>query len=321
MKEKMIAGIRSRKFAALLPFIVLIVLMVCFNVASGGRFLEKNSVKLMINQAIIIGIIATGGVFVFASNNINIALGSTTAVSAIAAVSVYNTSGSVALMFAAAVGTAVLILFISCIASTVFNIGVVVVTIIMSNLLTALQKWIMLKYITLSLPYQLTSEMNAMHVSIIIFLIFLAASIIVFNMTKIGRTLKFIGENPVCARQTGFRVSKYIYIAFLMAGLAAGLGAILYLMRNGSVSSDSCASMNMDVMLAIVLGGMPVNGGYKSKIMAGVLGSMIVTCLSTGLLMVGVSATVLQAVRGVCFIVLIVISNKRTILLPVKETV
>ena len=77
----------------------------------------------------------------------------------------------------------------------------------------------------------------------------------------------------------------------------------------------------MDVMLAIVLGGMPINGGYKSKIAAGILGASIVTCLSTGLLMIGVSATVLQAVRGVCFIGLIIASNKRTELLPVKQTV
>lgn len=321
MKEKIIAGVRSRKFAALLPFIVLVVLMIFFNIASKGRFLERNSVKLMINQAIIIGIVATGGVFVFASNNINIALGSTTAVSAIAAVFTYNITNSVAAMFAASLLTAVLILMLSCVASTVFNIGVVVVTIIMSNLLTALQKWIMLKYVTLSLPYALTAQMNKMYIHIIIFVLFLSAGIIIFNMTKVGRVLKFIGENPVCAQQTGFMVSKYIYIAFLMAGLAAGFGAILYLMRNGSVASDSCASTNMDVMLAIVLGGMPVNGGYKSKIMAGALGSMIVTCLSTGLLMVGVSATVLQAVRGICFIVLIIASNKRTVLLPVKETV
>lgn len=321
MKEKIIAGVRSRKFAALLPFIVLVGLMIFFNIASKGRFLERNSVKLMINQAIIIGIVATGGVFVFASNNINIALGSTTAVSAIAAVFTYNITNSVAMMFAASLLTAVLILMLSCVASTIFNIGVVVVTIIMSNLLTALQKWIMLKYVTLSLPYALTAQMNKMYIHIIIFVLFLAAGIIIFNMTKVGRVLKFIGENPVCAQQTGFMVSKYIYIAFFMAGLAAGFGAILYLMRNGSVASDSCASTNMDVMLAIVLGGMPVNGGYKSKIMAGTLGSMIVTCLSTGLLMVGVSATVLQAVRGICFIVLIIASNKRTVLLPVKETV
>ena len=268
----------------------------------------------MFNQTIITGIVATGGVFVFASNNVNIALGSTTAISAIVAVFAYNYTGSAAAMFVMAVITAVGILMISCVASTIFNIGVVIVTIIMSNLLSALQKWIMLKYVTLSLPYELTTAMSEKRIHIIIFAVFLLVCIYIFNMTQVGRMLRFIGENSICARQTGFHVSKNIYIAFLMAG-------ILYLIRNGSVAANSCSSTNMDVMLAIVLGGMPINGGYKSKIAAGILGASIVTCLSTGLLMIGVSATVLQAVRGVCFIGLIIASNKRTELLPVKQTV
>ncbi len=321
MKNKSLDIVKSRAFSSLLPFLVLVVLLIFFNIASGGRFLAGNSIKLMFNQTIITGIVATGGVFVFASNNVNIALGSTTAISAIVAVFAYNYTGSAAAMFVMAVITAVGILMISCVASTIFNIGVVIVTIIMSNLLSALQKWIMLKYVTLSLPYELTAAMSEKRIHIIIFAVFLLVCIYIFNMTQVGRMLRFIGENSICARQTGFHVSKNIYIAFLMAGIAAGLGAILYLIRNGSVAANSCSSTNMDVMLAIVLGGMPINGGYKSKIAAGIWGASIVTCLSTGLLMIGVSATVLQAVRGVCFIGLIIASNKRTELLPVKQTV
>lgn len=75
----------------------------------------------------------------------------------------------------------------------------------------------------------------------------------------------------------------------------------------------------MNCMLAIVLGGMPVFGGSKSRAYAAVIGAVTVTTLSTGLLMVGVSSTVLQGVRGVIFLLLVLAGNKRPQLLPTRE--
>ena len=95
-----------------------------------------------------------------------------------------------------------------------------------------------------------------------------------------------IGENAKCTIQTGISPNKYIIIAFVLAGIAAGLGAILLILRSGSVSGTTANGLNMDVMLAIVLGGMPFKGGYKSKIDAGFFGSFMVTRLNSGLLMI-----------------------------------
>jgi ribose transport system permease protein len=72
-------------------------------------------------------------------------------------------------------------------------------------------------------------------------------------------------------------------------------------------------------MLAIVLGGMPVFGGSKSRAFAPVIGAVTVTALNNGLLMTGVSASLVQGVRGIIFLLLLLMGNKRSQLLPARE--
>jgi ribose transport system permease protein len=114
-----------------------------------------------------------------------------------------------------------------------------------------------------------------------------------------------VGSNPVSANLTGLFFNKYLIAAFALAGLGSGLGALMTIIRTGTITSSTASSMNMDVMLAIVLGGMPVFGGSKSKAFAATIGAITVAVLNNGLLMVGVTSTILQGVRGLIFLVLV----------------
>ena len=310
----------SRLFLNILPFAVLLVLALFFNFSTNGRFFYLQSLKTIFFQTMITGVIATGAVFIFSSSNVNIAMGGTTAISAIVGIFMYRLTGSMAALIIFPYIAAVIILVIAISICIRFKLSVIMVTILFLGLLSAIQSWVMLKHITLTLPYELIKTLKDSNISIVIFIIFSLVCIFLYNFTKIGRVLKFIGDNPTCARQTGININKYLILSFIIAGIGAGSGAVLTMIRNSAITSTSCAGLNIDVMLAIVLGGMPIFGGYKSRITAGFIGALIVTVLSTGLLMIGVSATILQAVRGACFILLIVISNKRPELLPVRET-
>lgn len=321
MLGKLIEFKNNRKVLVVFPFVMLLLLTVFFSIMTDGAFSQLSTMKLMFDQAVVTGVVATGAVFIFATNRVNIALGGTTALAAIVAVSVYNMTQSVTLMVLAGIAIAIVILSFACLLSTVFDVNVVVVTVLMMGLLGAVQDWIMQYHITLSLPYDLTSALAKNNVHIYVFIAYFAVCAFLFNYTKIGRVLKFIGDNPVCGTQTGYNVNRYVLIAFIIAGVGAGLGAFLYLIRSGSVNKDTCSSLNMDAMLAIVLGGMPVTGGYKSKCTAGVVGALFVTFLSTGLLMMSVSSVILQAVRGICFIVIIVLTSKRPNILPTKTMI
>ena len=70
--------------------------------------------------------------------------------------------------------------------------------------------------------------------------------------------------------------------------------------------------------MALVLGGMPLSGGPRSKISAGVVGAATITVLNSGLVIMGVGTGTIQIFRGVIFLVVVFVAslNYRTQLLP-----
>ena len=187
----------------------------------------------------------------------------------------------------------------------------------MMSLMLSLQQW------TLTTPIKMPlADMQAlknMNVPILLMLVFFAVCVLLFDGTKLGRMLKFIGENKTCAKMTGMNENKAIVIAFLISGISVGLAATAFLIRNVSVSFNSCSSLNMDVILAIVLAGTPMMGGTRSKIYSGVVGGVMTSMLANGLIMVGVQSYYVQAIQGALFIVILTFGNKRPSTLPVKD--
>ena len=77
--------------------------------------------------------------------------------------------------------------------------------------------------------------------------------------------------------------------------------------------------MGTDVMLATVLGGMSIFGGTKSNCFAGLIGAITVTILNKGLLMIGVSSTMIQGIRGIVFLLLVYLNSERQKTLPSRQ--
>lgn len=308
----------NRIFTYCVPILALVVVVLLFGALTGGRFLRVANLNLILNQSLAIAIVATGGVLIYSSGNMNIALGGSTAIACIIGAKVYLAVGSIPLMLLACVVGGLVIMGLCLILNQIFRIGIIVITIVMMTMLMSLQEWLV-GGTPISIPYADMSPLQSMQLPLIIGVIFFVICIWLFDFTKTGRELKFIGENENCARQTGLGIKKMLVLAFLISGVAVGLGAFATLVRVPTISKESCSSMNMDIILAIVLAGTPMNGGTKSKIFSGVVGALLVTALGNGLLMIGVSAIWIQGIRGILFLIILVLSVKRPDVLPVKD--
>ncbi len=308
----------SRLFNQLLPIAFLILLCIVFGILTDGRFTSLNSLKIILDQSLIVGTVAIGGAFIFATSNTALSMGATSLLSATVACIVYNATGSPVLMIVTAFGMGILLMVFSAVLSTLLNVRVLFVTVIMMALFAAVQQSL-LGGGTVAVPFALVNDLTNSGVHYILFGAVFVVSIILFNFTEIGRSLKMIGTNRVCADMTGISYKKFLTIAFILGGIACGAGAIIAVIRAGSISTTSLASLNMDVMLALVLGGMSIFGGSKSFVYAGVVGSLTVVALNQGLLMIGVDASYIQAIRGIIFLILVVTSQKRPKGLPAPE--
>lgn len=310
--------LESRLFSQIMPIAILIILTVLFGILTKGRLTNPTSLKIIIEQALVVGTVATGAAFIFATGNVNLAMGATTVLTATLSGLLYNKTGSILMMVLSAIALGVIFMVASALLSTLLNVRVMYVTIVMMTLMSAIQQSI-LGASSVSFPYEMIQGLIKNNFMYIAFGIYFVVCIYLFHFTKVGRSLRFIGTNNTCAEQTGISKGNNLVKAFAIAGIGCGIGALLAIVRGGSIATGTLPSLNMDCMLALVLGGMSIFGGSKSYVYSGFIGALTVVVLNQGLLMMGVDVTIIQAIRGILFLTLVTISQVRPKGLPAPE--
>ena len=98
-----------------------------------------------------------------------------------------------------------------------------------------------------------------------------------------GRRLYAIGSNPDAAHMAGLPVKRATVSAYVICGALAGLGGFLYLARFGTITVVAAQGMELQVVAAVVVGGVNIFGGSGSLIGA-LLGTILIATLEQSLL-------------------------------------
>lgn len=306
----------------LTPLFGLAVLFAAFLILGTIRDINISyGLKSIINQSVVVAVVATGAIFIYTLGSFDISLGASAAVSALIGGMVYNKTESVFVMAAVCVGIAVLIGLFNSVLASVFNLPVFVTTIAMLSVLNALVLVLIKVNGTgseIAIPAAAVKAINNTPFKIAVLLLFLLLSVFIFSFTKIGRMQKFQGGNPVCAKLSGISEKKMAIIAFVMSGIGVGLGAFLSIIYAPTLTKNTASSVGMDVIIAIVFGGMPVSGGARSKIYAAVVGAFSMTLLSQIMVMFNLNSGIGQMVKAAIFILVVFLatSDQRGKMLP-----
>lgn len=271
----------------LLPLVALIILFAIFCI-----FVTINNYNLnlyltnLINRGTVLVLVATGAIFIYTLGSFDISLGASTLLCATVGVLTYNSTQNVYLtvlvMFAVGVGCSLL----SSLLASVFRIPVFVTTVAMMSVLSAIAGQLINSQGAgngITLPKTVFGPLNEVWVKIIFIAAWVLVCLFIFNFTKIGRKEKLLGGNPICAKLTGISMYKYAVIAFVMAGIGVALGAIFTLSYSPTVKASTASSIGMDILVAIVFGGMPISGGPRSKIYASLVGGFSYVLLNLSL--------------------------------------
>lgn len=306
---------------SLAPVLGLLFLFAVFMVLAVLRDVNISySLKNIFNQSLVVIVVATGAIFIYALGAFDISLGASMCVSALLSAMVYQRTGSVLLMFLSGVGVAVLISLISSMLASVFNLPVFVTTIAMLSLLNALVLTLIGVNGTgdiIQVPADAVKPYNTVHVKLLLLLGYLFLCIVCFDYLKLGREEKFQGGNPVCSKLTGLNGNTLAILGFCIAGVGVGLGAFLTIVYAPTLSRNTASSVGMDVIIAIVFGGMPVSGGARSKIYSATIGAVSMTLLNQIMLMLNFNSGIGQIIKSVIFILVVFISmsdNRKSIL-------
>lgn len=277
--------------------------------------------KSILNQSVVVAVIATGAIFIYTLGSFDISLGASAAVSALIGAIIFNRTDSVLFMLLTCVGVAILVGLFNSVLASVFNLPVFVTTIAMLSVLNALVLFLIKVNGTgseIKIPAAAVKTLNNTSFKLIVLVFFVAFCVFVFNFTKIGRKQKFQGGNPLCAKLSGISEKKMAIIAFVMSGIGVGLGAFLSIVYAPTLTKNTASSVGMDVIIAIVFGGMPVSGGARSKIYAAVIGAFSMTLLGQIMIMFNLNSGIGQMVKAAIFLLVVFLatSDQREKLLP-----
>lgn len=292
-------------FAAILG---LILVTVTFAVLTNGKSISAVNLKILTNQIIVTALVAIGMVFSFASGSLDMSAGGSLGISAIVGALVGLKTENFWLMILSIVIVSMGIAAIKGIIAAYLTLPVFIVTIIFGSFLSAIGLVLLGSQTRLSLSNLVKVEnMTAINVSFIIgFYVF---ALILFNYTKIGKSGKLQGGNFLASAQSGIDAKKTIIYSFLMGGVGVTLAAIITILKTRTVTAQTGGSIGQDILVAIVLGGMPLSGGPRSKISAALIGSATITILNNGLSIMNVSNDDIQIVRGIIFLAVVFVTS------------
>ncbi|WP_436531736.1 ABC transporter permease [Actinoplanes sp. HUAS TT8] len=106
--------------------------------------------------------------------------------------------------------------------------------------------------------------------------------------TRFGTHVLATGGSREAANATGINTARVKIAVYAISGLLAGLGAILLVARVGAAEPASNTSFLLNSVAAVVLGGVSLLGG-RATIAGPVIGALLLTALTNGLTLLGVS--------------------------------
>ena len=106
--------------------------------------------------------------------------------------------------------------------------------------------------------------------------------------TRFGLHVQAVGGSEEAAVANGVNAQRVRIAVYLMAAMLAGLAAILLVARVGAAEPAINTSYLLNSIAAVVLGGVALTGG-RGKIVGPVLGALLLTALTNGLTLLGVS--------------------------------
>ncbi|MDA8303521.1 MAG: ABC transporter permease [Actinomycetota bacterium] len=145
------------------------------------------------------------------------------------------------------------------------------------------------------------------------FLIAIVAAVVFglfLHRTRFGLRTYAIGSNGLSARRAGINVDRHLVWVYTISGFLAGLAGMM-VMANFSVANPLAGQNDeLDAIAAVVIGGASLFGG-RGHMLGTVVGTMIISLLVTGLVLVNVNGAWTEVATGVIIVAAVTVDQVR----------
>ncbi|MEF9879755.1 MAG: ABC transporter permease [Clostridia bacterium] len=298
--------------------LTLILLLLCIVFANASPyFLAQRNLLNITRQVSIVLTVAMGMLCVVLSGEIDLSVGSTAALSGIAAAWVMQASGSVWLGVGAALSIGLLVGMINGALVVYGRIPSFIVTLATMGILRGVcMVWTNGKPIS-NLPESFGGlgtgyVFSIIPVATIVSLLLVLLFYVMLQRTKHGTYIKAIGANHEAAKLSAIPINRYKIAVFVAASLMCAIGGLITTSKLLSAQPTACVGLEMDVLSGVILGGASLSGGVGT-VVGTLLGSLIIGVINNGLNLLNVSSYYQEIVKGIIIILAVVIKrNKAT---------
>ncbi|MCO5058848.1 MAG: ABC transporter permease [Rhizobiaceae bacterium] len=139
-------------------------------------------------------------------------------------------------------------------------------------------------------------------------LVVLAVTWVLLEQTTYGRRLYAIGGNREAARLAGVRVTRLRSSAFVLTGVGAALAGLMYASRVASANPTQGAGLMLDAIAAVFLG-MTMGKEGEPRVLATLVGVLILGILDNGLTQMNVDSYVREMLIGAIVLIAVATSS------------
>jgi fructose transport system permease protein len=291
------------------PFFALVLTMAFFSLKS-DRFLQGQNLSLVLQQVMVVGVLAIGQTLVILTAGIDLSCGTVMAFGQIVMTKLAIASGYDPLL-------ALLLGILACVGFGLLNGSLVtairlpafIVTLGTLNIAFALTHIVSDDLTFSDLPSLLlffgrtfTIGNTDITYGVVLMFVLFAFTWYVLTKTAWGRHVYAVGDDPEAARLMGIKVNRVLLSVYGFAGLMYGIAAWLLVSRTelGDPNAGQTTE-NLDAITAVVLGGTSLFGG-RGTVIGTLIGAVIVGIFRNGLTLIGVEVIYQYLVTGILVI-------------------
>lgn len=290
--------------------------VVFFTIATGitGHSIwAGNKLATLMSDVIVTALMSVGAVFIYGLGNMDISIGKQVGLYSTIMVLVGNATGKLAPAVAICFLLAILIGIVNGAAGEILHmfsvISSVVFMMVISGIITIIYSRLGTKSISLrGIDTRILKDPMVMLVVLVLEVIIIG---FFFNFTRFGKYAKAIGANQEAAKQSGVNILLYKVIPYVFLACTLVIASVFQMGYTGSASDATGTGFEMNVMVALILGGMPLNGGMRARVSSGVIGAFTFSILDVGLPLIGVPTELTFFVKAVIFMVVVLITCRK----------
>jgi fructose transport system permease protein len=297
--------------------LIALVLTAAFFSLKTDRFLQTQNLSLVLQQVMVVGVLAIGQTLVILTAGIDLSVGTVMAFGQIVMTKVAVAQGVHPLLaIALGIGACVLFGLLNGALVTGVRLPAFIVTLGTFNIAFALTHVYSEDLTFTGLPSELLFFGRTFSVGgaeftygTVLMLVLFGVAWFSLTQTAWGRHVYAVGDNAEAARLTGINVNRVLLSVYGIAGLCYGIAAMLLVARTelGDPNAGQTTE-NLDSITAVVLGGTSLFGG-RGSILGTLIGAVIVGVFRNGLTLIGVQVIYQYLVTGILVILAVSIDQ------------